>query len=91
MEIESIVISAFVTMFSLGLLVVSLASYRRHKNLKLLFVSFVFLVFLLKGILLSIGLFFDEIVVFTSVSFMGVFDVFILVLLFVATLKRQSL
>jgi len=87
MEIQSIV-SAFVTIFALGLLVVSLASYRRHKRVKLLFVCFVFVVFLVKGVLLSLGLFYEDIVFFTSPAYFGLFDVIILILLFLATLKR---
>ena len=88
MEIETIIISAFVTIFSLGLLAVSLASYKKYKNLKLLFVSLVFLVLLIKGILLSLSLFVDEIAVLNSVLYSGLFDLIILILLFMATLKR---
>ena len=88
MEIQDIIISAFVTIFSLGLLVVSLASYRKYKNLKLLFVSIVFFVLLIKGILLSLSLFSDEIIMLNSVFYTGLFDLIILILLFMATLKR---
>lgn len=88
MEIYGIIISAAVTIFSLGLLLVSLASYRKYKNLKLLFVSIVFLVFLIKGILLSLSLFIDEIAVIKSTPYTGLFDLIILILLFIATLKR---
>ena len=90
MEIESIVISASVTIFSLGLLLISLISYKKHKNPKLLFISFVFVVLLVKGIVLSIGLFYPE----SSINFIlldkysGLFDLIILILLFIATLKR---
>ncbi len=88
MEIQDIIISAFVTIFSVGLLAVSLASYKKYKNLKLLFVSLVFLIFLIKGILLSIGLFYDEILIVHSMPYSGLFDLIILLLLFIATLKR---
>ncbi len=89
MEIQSIIISAFVTIFSVGLLVVSIASYRKYKNLKLLFVSLVFFIFLIKGILLSLGLFYEEIEVLTNTStYIGLFDLVILIMLFLATLKR---
>ena len=60
MSLESIAISAFVTIFSLGLLLISIISYWRHKNVKLIFVSVVFLLFLIKGILLSIGLIYED-------------------------------
>ena len=88
MEIQDIIISACVTIFSVGLLIVSLASYNKYKNLKLLFVSIVFLIFLVKGILLSLGLFFDETTILNSSSYIGLFDLIILILLFIATLKR---
>ena len=90
MEILDIIVSAFVMVFSLGLLAVSLASFYRYRNSKLLLVSVVFLVFLIKGILLSLGLFFHEIAVFGSVVSVGFFDLVILILLFGATLKRGT-
>lgn len=91
MEIEGIIISAVVTIFSVGLLVVSLLSYKKYKNVKLLFISLVFIVFLIKGILFSLSLFYPS---FTELDMMlfsiysGMFDVVVLILLFVATLKR---
>ena len=88
MEIQAIVIYAFITIFSLGLLLVSLASYRRYKNIKLLFVTIVFLVFFVKGVLLSIGLFYEEIEGFVTDIYGGLFDLTILILLFIATLRR---
>ena len=88
MEIETIIISAFVTIFSLGLLTISITSYRKYKNQKLLFVSIVFLVFLLKGILLSLGLYQEDIAALLTSSYAGIFDLIILILLFMVTLKR---
>jgi len=90
MQIEGIIINACITMLSLGLLIVSLASYRKHRNLKLLFISLVFIVLLIKGILLSLSLFYplpslDYIIYGT---YTGLFDLAILLLLFIATLKR---
>ena len=88
MQIVSIVLGACITIFSLGLLLVSLASYQKYRNLKLLFVSLVFLVLLSKGILLSLGIFFPDVQDVLSVASTGLFDVVVLVLLFIATLKR---
>lgn len=88
MQLEEIIISAFVTIFSLGLLAVSLASYRKYRNMKLLFVSLVFLIFLVKGILMSLSLFFGDIVALDSILYNGLIDLGILLLLFIATLKR---
>ena len=86
MGYESIIISACVTIFSLGLLLISLASYFKYKNPKLIFVSLVFLLFLIKGLLLSINVFFEELIELNS--YFTVFDLIILILLFIATLKR---
>jgi len=88
MEIESIIIDACITIFALGLLIVSLLSYRKYKNMKLLFVSLVFFVFLVKGIILSFSLFNEQLLGITSNPYIGLFDLVILVLLFIATLKR---
>jgi hypothetical protein len=88
MEMESIVIHASITIFSVGLLVISLLSYQKYKNLKLLFISGVFLLFFIRGILLSLSLFVEEISAFTTSSYIWLFDLVMLILLFIATLKR---
>lgn len=88
MELISIIIAAFITIFSLGLFGISLASYKRHKNTKLLFIALVFLVFLIKGMILSIGLFIEEIGELVSGIQAGVFDIIVLAFLFIATLRR---
>ena len=74
--------------FSIGLFVVSLLSYKKYKNLKLLFVSLAFFVFFIKGMLQSISLFYEEITILNSTIYTGFFDLIILILLFIATLKR---
>jgi len=91
MEIEGIIISASITIFSLGLLFVSLASYKKFKNTKLLFISLVFIVLLVKGILFTLVLFFQDLTFIHSFLYSiygGLFDLAVLLLLFIATLKR---
>ncbi len=88
MDITTIVIDACITIFALGLLFVSLFSYRKYKNTKLLPISLIFLVFFIKGILLSLGLFDKQISDIIFNPYAGLFDLVILVLLFIATLKR---
>jgi hypothetical protein len=88
MEILPIILSACITIFSIGLLLVSLASFKRYRNQKLLFISIVFLFFLIKGILLSLSLFIDDIARLLSLSLFSFFDFLILIFLFIATLKR---
>jgi hypothetical protein len=88
MEIENIILNAVITMFSFGMLLVTLLSYRRFKHLKLLFVSIAFLMFFLKGLLQSLSLFFTVFsMMYPSIS-QGLFDVVILLFLFFSTLKR---
>ncbi|MEM0493617.1 MAG: hypothetical protein QXS02_06675 [Candidatus Thermoplasmatota archaeon] len=89
MDAGLLVISAFITTFSIGLFVLSLKSYKNYHNVKLLLVSLVFLVFLVKGILLSLYLFSPRLIGSSSdIIQTGLFDVIILLLLFIATLKR---
>jgi len=86
--IETSLIYGFMTVFSFGMFIVSLLSYRRSKNFKILFVTMVFFVFFLKGILLSLSLFFVEINDIITIPFLGIFDLLMIVLLFIATLKK---
>jgi hypothetical protein len=88
MQPESIIISACITIFALGLFIVSLLSYRKHKNPKLIFVSLVFFVFLVRGILFSLSMFNQQIADILSMPYSWLVDLIILVLLFMATLKR---
>lgn len=86
-DIENI-IRACVTVFALTLLIITLISYRRSKNVKLLLISAVFVVFIVKGIVLSLGLFIGSVEEIYTGQFAGLLDLLILILLFLATLKR---
>ena len=85
---ESIVIYGFLSVFSIGMFIISLFSFRRSKNRKLFFITLVFLVFLIKSMLLSLSLFFNQFNDFISISILGVFDLVMIILLFIATLKK---
>lgn len=87
--IESAIIYGFLTIFSFGLWIISILSYWKSKNKKILFVSIVFLLFLLKGVLLSLSIFLIDLQEFLSITFFAVADLLILFLLFVAVLKKQ--
>jgi hypothetical protein len=90
MQIELIVLNAGITVFSLGLLVVSLLSYRKFKNWQLLLVSAAFLLFFIKGViqsLNSLNVFGENLTMFTSQLSLGLFDFMILIVLFLGTLK----
>lgn len=87
MEIESIFINVCITFLSLAILLLSIASYKKFKNVKLIFVTSAFFIFLIKGLMLSLGLFLNDFSPIISSPYFGLFDVIILSLLFVSTLK----
>jgi len=87
--LESAIIYGFLTIFSFGMWVISIFSYQKSRNKKILFVNIVFLLFLLKGVLLSLSIFLTDLQEFLSISLFAVFDLLILFLLFVAVLKKQ--
>ncbi len=88
METVSVIIAACITVFALGLLFISLLSYHRSKNIKLLFISLVFMVLLIRGILLSVSLFNEQLKPLVTMPYAGLLDLTMLILLFIATLKR---
>lgn len=87
MSVLDLFISASMTVLSLGLFILSMLGYLKRKNTKMIFVSLVFLVFLVKGILLSLGIFSSEIIVLNSSFNPWIFDLVVLVLLYVTSLK----
>ena len=88
METLSIFISSCITVFALSLLMITFFSYRKYKNSKLIFVCFVFLIFFIQGLFLSLSLFIENLDFANSNIFMGILDIIVLVLLFVAVIKR---
>jgi hypothetical protein len=88
MSVLELLILSIVIVISFGLLVLSLFAYKKNKNLKMLFISFVFLVFFVKVVLYNISLFVQEINIFDSMINIWVFDLVILVLLYIASMKR---
>ena len=87
-EIAYIIIGAAISINALVLFVTSLLSYRKHKNKKLLFVIVAFFFFLVRGILLSGGLFFEPLRPIVTSYYTWLIDVIILNALYFAALKR---
>lgn len=85
---ESMIIYGFLTVFSIGLFIISFLSYLKSHNKKLLFVTGVFFLFIIKGLLLSINLFIEIPTEIMSIQILCIFDLMILLLLFAATLKK---
>jgi hypothetical protein len=89
MEPQTILINAAITMLSAGLLIISLISYKKNKNQNLFLLTTAFIFFFIKGAFLSLGLFYPSINSIVEGSYFGIFDVIVLSLLFISTLKRQ--
>lgn len=83
-----IFISAAITIISFVLLIISLHSYNSFKNKKLLLITVVFIFFLIRGIILSLGLFYPSEFGFSTSFYMWSFDVVILAILYLSSLKR---
>jgi hypothetical protein len=88
MQVEVIILGASITIVSFNLLIVSLFSYWKYRNIKLLFTSVIFFLFLLKGVILSLSLFYELLVPVQSFLYIWVFDLIILVFLYITSLKR---
>lgn len=87
-SLVNISIVGITTVFSLGLFIISLTSYRKSKNKKILFVSLVLLLFFIKNLLLSFFLFTAQIQNNITILALELFDLLILVFLFIAVLTK---
>jgi len=76
------------TVFSLGLFIISLNSYRKTQKKKILFVSLLLLIFFIKNLLLSFFLFTTQIETTIAILALELFDLLILVFLFIAVLTK---
>ena len=88
MEVEGVFLFACITILSLILFVLSLLSYWKYKKIKLLLIGIVFLIFLVRGVMLSLSLFYDEILTVTSSIYIWVFDLIILSMLYITSIKK---
>jgi len=84
----NISIVGITTVFSLGLFIISLNSYRKAQKKKILFVSLVLLLFFIKNLLLSLFLFTAQIENTIMILVLELFDLLILVFLFIAVLTK---
>lgn len=89
MGIDIVIIFSIITALAFILLVVTFFSYYHNRNLKLLFISSIFLFLFIRGVLLSLGLFNNSISSITSSPYIWIFDLIILVFLYAAySIKR---
>jgi hypothetical protein len=80
-------ITAAITMFSLSLLVLSMLGYKKTRNPQMFFLIAVFILFLIKGIIITLSLFFEDITIFDSLVNIWMFDLVILIVLFLVSMK----
>jgi hypothetical protein len=74
---------AIITVLSILLLAISLIAYRRERTWRLLIISIVFGIFLIKGLILTLAIFTNDFDDYASgVDFLLVIDVVILLFLF---------
>ena len=89
MEIELAVLSAGIMVLSFALLLLTIGSYRKHKNTKLLMISGLLALFFLKGTLMILSVVIDSLTWLQIPVYYAVVDIIMLLLLFIATLKRS--
>lgn len=87
MEELNNVLIAWITVFAFVLLIVSIIAYKRVRHLRLLFVSAAFVLFFIKGVLLTLSLAYREIEIAYS-SLAIIIDLLILLFLAISILKR---
>ena len=88
MMIWTLIISGIIMVFALGLFIISIFSYRKFRNKKLLFVSIVFSLLFTKGLISALSVFIDFIPQSEMLPYSGLIDIGILAMLYLATLKR---
>ncbi|MFP4051225.1 MAG: hypothetical protein ACLFVB_05745 [Thermoplasmata archaeon] len=86
--IWTLVISGMIIVFALGLFIISILSYQKFRNKKLLFVSIVFSLLFIKGLISALSVFIDYIPESNLFPYSGLIDLGILTMLYLATLKR---
>ena len=88
MSIIELLIVSIIIVLSFSLFLLSALAYRKNKNIKMLIISSVFLVFFIKVLAYNISLYFTDINIFNSIVSMWIFDLLVLLLLYVASMKR---
>jgi hypothetical protein len=88
MELLELFIISCIIVISFGLLTLSLLVYRKTRNNKMLVISMVFLIFFIKVLLYNISLYFSDIDFYESMTVVWIFDLIVLLLLYIASIKR---
>jgi len=86
LAIENIVFAVF-TVLSGALLTISYLAYRKRKNRRMLLLTLVFLLFFIKGLVITASLFFELLDIYWLVVVFGGFDCLAVLVLYFSTLK----
>lgn len=87
MEYIEEIFTAWITVFSLVLLIIAAVSYRRTASRKMLYVCLAFGAFFVKGMLATYLLFMGNSIISSNIV-AGFFDVVVLLLLYYVALKK---
>ncbi|MFH1101991.1 MAG: hypothetical protein V1726_08175 [Methanobacteriota archaeon] len=88
MDVGYIIMGAAISINALVLLLTSFQSYRKYHNVKLVFIILVFLFFFIRGVFLSLSVFYEPFAPVATSYYPWVIDMLILNLLYVAALKK---
>ncbi|MEM2899707.1 MAG: hypothetical protein QXT63_02855 [Thermoplasmata archaeon] len=80
----------WVTIFSFVLFVIAIVSYNRTRNKRLIFVTCAFALFFIKGIILTIGLYFPSIISVHEDPLLLVMDILLLLSLYFGILRKDA-
>ena len=82
------ILRAWIMIFAFILFIVSMFAYYRTRNKRVLLVSIAFAIFFVKGVVLSLGLIYQDIEAWHSSGLGDLLDLLILVLLAATILKK---
>lgn len=83
------IVIALVTIFALTITIISSLSFRKSHNRKVLIVTICFALFFVKGVFMSFGILIGDVDWGTLFLLSSIFDLIILVLLFMAIIIRN--
>ena len=91
METFEIYLRAGITVLAVTLFLISMMAYSRERDRRLLLVSIAFTIFMVKGIILTIGIFsYDVDQIVAEYWFHVIFDLAILVFLFAGSWRKRG-
>lgn len=81
------IIYPVILVLSITLAILAIMAFRRNQQVKMLVLAVFFTIFLMKGLLVSLDIFYDYFSLYWLFTLGGFMDAFALLLLYLATLK----